>query len=85
MASGERVGTVVHVFDRILVAVLRLERGIRIGDHLHFLGGHTDFDQHIDSMQVDHQPVEQAAAGSEVAVKLSQAVRRGDAVYRLIE
>lgn len=85
MATGERVGTVVHVFGRILVAVLRLERGIRIGDHLHFLGGHTDFDQRIDSMQVEHQPVEQAAAGSEVAVKLSRAVRRGDAVYRLIE
>jgi len=36
-------------------------------------------------MQVEHQPVEQAAAGTEVAVKLSQAARRGDAVYLLKE
>lgn len=85
MATGERVGIVVHVFDRILVAVLRLEKGIRLGDHLHFLGGHTDFEQRIDSMQVDHKPVEQAAPGTEVAIKLGQAVRRGDAVYRLSE
>lgn len=83
MATGERAGTVVHVFDRILVAVVRLEKGLRLGDRVHFLGGHTDFEQAIDSMQVDHKPVEQATAGSEVAIKLSQAARRGDAVYRL--
>jgi len=85
MATGERVGTVIHVFDKILVAVLRLDQGIRLGDRLHFLGGHTDFDQPIDSMQVDHNAVDQAAAGTEVAVKLSQAARRGDAVYRVNE
>jgi translation elongation factor EF-1alpha len=85
MATGERVGQVVHVFDKIMVAVVRLDKGIRQGDHLHFLGGHTDFDQAITSMQVEHQPVEKAAAGSEVAVKLDQPVRRGDAVYLLKE
>lgn len=85
MASGERVGSVVHFFDRILVAVLRLDKGIRLGDNLHFLGGHTDFEQRLESMQVDHQPVEAAAAGTEVAVKLGQPARRGDAVYRLKE
>jgi len=85
MATGERVGQVVHVFDKIMVAVVRLDRGIRQGDQLHFLGRHTDFDQAITSMQVEHQPVDKAAAGSEVAVKLSQPVRRGDAVYLLKE
>ena len=85
MATGEKVGQVVHVFDKIMVAVVRLDKGIRQGDRLHFLGSHTDFDQPVTSMQVEHQPVEQAAAGTEVAVKLSQAARRGDAVYLLKE
>ncbi|HLE23432.1 MAG TPA: hypothetical protein VI701_03915 [Anaerolineales bacterium] len=83
MATGERVGEVVHVFDKIMVAVLRLTAGIRQGDRLHFLGRLTDFEEQITSMQVEHQPVEAAAAGSEVAVKLSQPARRGDAVYLL--
>jgi hypothetical protein len=83
MATGERVGTVVHVFDRILVAVVRLEKAIEAGDRIHFLGGHTDFEQSAASLQVDHQPVAKAAAGTEVAVKVDQAVRRGDTVYRL--
>ena len=85
MATGERVGQVVHVFDKIMVAVVRLDKGIRQGDHLHFLGRHTDFDQVVTSLQVEHQPVDKAAAGSEVAVKLSQPARRGDAVYLLKE
>jgi hypothetical protein len=85
MATGERVGEVVHVFDKIMVAVLRLTKAVRQGDRIHFLGRHTDFEQEISSMQVEHQPVEKAAAGSEVAVKLSQPARRGDAVYLLKE
>lgn len=85
MATGERAGEVVHVFDKIMVAVVRLTKGIRQGDRIHFLGRLTDFEQEITSLQVEHQPVTSAAAGSEVAVKVSQAVRRGDAIYLLKE
>jgi hypothetical protein len=85
MATGERVGQVVHVFDKIMVAVVRLDKGVHQGDTLHFLGRHTDFDQALTSMQVEHQTVEKASAGSEVAVKLSQPARRGDAVYLVKE
>jgi hypothetical protein len=85
MATGERVGEVVHVFDKIMVAVLRLTKEIRQGDRLAFLGNHTDFEEQITSMQVEHKAVETAGAGSEVAVKLSQPARRGDAVYLLKE
>ncbi len=83
MATGERIGQVVHFFDKILVAVLRVNKKLRQGDRLHFLGNHTDLELTVTSMQVDHQPVEEAPAGSEVAVKLEEPVRRGDAVYRL--
>jgi hypothetical protein len=83
MATGERVGEVVHVFDKIMVGVLRLTKSVRQGDRLHFLGRLTDFEQPVASMQVDHKSVDQAAAGSEVAVKVDQPVRRGDAVYLL--
>lgn len=85
MATGERVGVVVHFFDKILVAVLRVDKKVRMGDRLHFLGNHTDLELTLSSMQVDHQPVQEAAAGTEVAVKLTEPVRRGDAVYLLRE
>lgn len=83
MAEGELLGKVVHYFDRIGVAVIALQGPLRVGDQVHFLGRSTDFDQTIDSMQVEHQPVAESAAGSEVAARVRQRVRAGDAVYKI--
>lgn len=83
MAEGELLGKVVHYFDRIGVAVIALQAPLRVGDQVHFLGRSTDFDQTIDSLQVEHQPVTEGAAGSEVAARVRQRVRSGDSVYRL--
>jgi putative protease len=85
MAEGELLGKVTHYYDHISVAVLRLERGLKVGEAVHFFGRHTDFQQVISSMQVEHQAVEEGAAGTEVAVKVKQRVRTGDALYRLIQ
>ncbi|HKZ54575.1 MAG TPA: hypothetical protein VJ123_03775 [Anaerolineales bacterium] len=85
MTNGERVGQVIHFFDKIGVAILRLSKDLKIGDHLHFHGAHTDFEETVSSMQVEHQPVEEVKAGGEVALKVTQKAREGDAVYRLPE
>lgn len=82
MSEGERVGVVIHYFDKVQVAVLRLSSGLRQGDRLHFHGAHTDFEQAAASLQVDHAAVTEAGAGTEVAVKVDQRVRRGDGVFR---
>ncbi len=85
MAEGVRIGEVIHFYNKIQVAVLRISEPIKLGDRLHFLGAHTDFLQEVRSMQIEHQPIEEAEAGSEVAVKVDQRVRRGDSVFRLSE
>jgi hypothetical protein len=82
MASGELLGKVTHFFDKIKVAVIRVDRTVRAGEAVRFLGRATDFEQSIDSMQVEHLPVSEAAPGSEVAVKVLQRVHAGDSVYR---
>lgn len=83
MADGEQIGEVIHFYAKINVGVLRCDKGMKVGDSVHFLGRHTDFEQEIKSMQVDHQEVEDVAAGSEVAIKVKQRVRRGDKIFRL--
>lgn len=83
MASGERVGTVSHYFDEPQVGAIDLEETIEVGDVLRFEGHTTDFQQAITSMEVDHQPVELAGPGDEVAVKVEERVREGDEVYRV--
>ena len=83
MASGERVGTVSHYFDEPQVGAIDLEETIEVGDVLRFSGHTTDFQQPITSMEVDHQSVELAGPGDEVAVKVEERVREGDEVYRV--
>jgi putative protease len=82
MASGDLIGKVIHAYDKINVAVLRLNQDLKIGDSVHFHGHSTDFQQEIASMQVEHQAITEAKAGTEVAVKVKERVRSGDSVYR---
>ena len=83
MSDGTRVGEVTHFFNDINVAVIKLEEGISLGETLHFLGAHTDFRQEVESMQVEHEDIESASAGQEVAIKVERRVRSGDSVFLL--
>ncbi len=83
MMTGVRVGEVTHFFGKINVAVVELQKELKIGDQIHFLGRHTDFQQELTSMQVEHEAILVGEAGSEVAVKTTQRVRRGDSVFLL--
>lgn len=85
MSNGERIGEVTHFFGKIDVAVISLQKELKLGDKVHFLGRNTDFPQEITSMQIEHESVGEAKAGSEVAVKVQQRVRRGDSVFRFTE
>jgi hypothetical protein len=80
-----QVGKVTHYYNRISVAVLQLNREIKVGDNLLFLGHSTEFTQILDSMEINHRKVFAASAGEEVAVKVIMPVREGDEVYRVTE
>jgi len=81
--SETRVGTVTHYFPKPEVGVIALTAKLQVGETLHFRGATTDFQQEIASMEIDHEKVESAGPGDEVAVKLKQRVRDGDEVYRV--
>jgi hypothetical protein len=56
------VGSITHYFAKPEVGVIKLQGAIKVGDVLRFRGHTTDFEQEIDSMQVEHAAVESAAA-----------------------
>ncbi|NIS80577.1 MAG: translation elongation factor-like protein [Anaerolineales bacterium] len=85
MANGEKIGEVSHYFGKISVAVLKLDKTLKVGDKVHFLGRNTDFPQEITSMQIEHEAITEAKKGDDVAVKVQQRVRRGDSVFRLTD
>ncbi len=76
-----RAGTITHYFAKPEVGVIKLEADIKIGDLLHFRGHTTDFEQEITSMQVEHEAVEAADKGTDVAIKIAERVRAGDEVF----
>ena len=82
MADAKRLGKVVHFFDKISVAVVALESDLKVGDKVHFLGSKTDFVQEIGSMHVENQPVTEGMAGKEVAIRVDQPARKGDALLQ---
>lgn len=84
MATEEKVGTVMDYFARIGVAAVRLEGALRVGDQIRVRGHTTDFVQPVESLQVEHQAVERAEAGSEVALKVGERVRRHDQIFRIL-
>lgn len=79
----EKIGKVEHYFSDIGVAVISLKRSLKIGDKLRFKGATTDFEQMIESMEIDHEKVENAKAGQEIGLEVEDRVREGDKVLKI--
>jgi len=81
---GQLVGKVKRYFGKIGVAVIDVVSGeIRIGDVIRIKNSEDQFDQTVDSMQVDHEEVQVASAGQSVGLKVNASVNEGDEVYKM--
>lgn len=81
----KRIGQVTHYYGRIGVAVLELSGELSVGDVIHICGRTTDFTQQVDSMEIEHQKVQSVGPGADIALKVVEPVRKGDALYKVIE
>lgn len=81
--KGTLVGHVTHFFGHVSAAAVKIEKGnLKVGDRLYFKGHTTDFEQVMESLQVDHVGVQKAGKGAEVGIAVKARVREGDAVYK---
>jgi len=81
----EEIGKVSDFFARPVVAGIELAATLKVGDKIHIKGHTTDIELTVDSMQINNVDVKQAKAGDSVGIKVSERVRRGDIVYKVIE
>lgn len=80
----ERIGVVTHYYSHLSVATLRLESGtLRVGDVIHIRGHTTDFSQRVESLEVDHAPVNEVGPNDDFGLKVVQHAREHDVVYKL--
>ena len=76
------IGTVEKYFGKIGVAAIRITSGeMQVGDKIHIKGHSTDFEQAVDSMQVEHESVQKAGPGTEVGIKVKEKVHENDMVF----
>jgi len=81
----EVIGKVTDFFSRPVVAGIELTATLKLGDKIHIKGYTTDMEFTVDSMQINNVDVNQAKAGDDVGVKVSERVRRGDTVYKVTD
>lgn len=81
--EGKLIGKVAHYFGNIGVAVIELSEKLKVGDNIRIVGGETDITQTVESMEAEHQKVQEAKSGESIGVKVEQKVREGYKVYKL--
>ncbi|MEO0142318.1 MAG: hypothetical protein ABIL70_07340 [candidate division WOR-3 bacterium] len=80
------IGVVTHYFNKIGVAVIEItDDELNIGDTIHIKGHTTDFKQVVNSMQIEHKPIEKAKKGESIGMKVDSVVHEKDQVFKVIE
>ena len=79
--KDDLVGKVIHYYDKIGVAVIKLSKPLKVGDSVKFVHGENEFTQSIESMQLEHVQVESGKKGQEVAVKVDKETKSGTQIY----
>ena len=84
-ASLEEVGVITHYFPKVDAAVVKLTKaGLSIGDKIVIKGHTSDFKEKVDSIQLDHEPIQKAEKNMEIGLKVKAKVREHDVVYKIV-
>jgi hypothetical protein len=81
-APDQAIGKVTHFFGHLSVAAVELTEPLAVGERIHIKGHTTDLVQAVGSMQVEHQQVDRAAPGDDVALHVDDHVRDHDLIFR---
>jgi putative protease len=83
MVKNNSIGKITHWYDKISVAVVKLDKELQVGDKIRIKHSGQEFEQTITSMELDHKPVQSGKKGQEIAIKLSQKAGEGSAIFSI--
>jgi putative protease len=81
----KEIGRVSHYFGKPSVAAIVLTDALKVGDKISIQGHTTDFETVVESIQIEHDSLDEAKAGDNVGIKVPDKVREHDVVYKIIE
>lgn len=79
--SKDQIGKITHFYSKLGVGIIKLTKGLKVGDTIQVKGNTSDFKQKIEEIQLDHKSIEKGEKGQEIGVKLNEKVRDGDVVF----
>ena len=77
------IGEVSNFFEHVMAAAVKLLAPLKIGDKVKIRGGDKEFEQEVESMQIDRKPVKSAKKGDEVGIIVKEKVRKGYKVHKV--
>lgn len=84
--AEQKIGVVTHYFGKIGVAAVSLTDGeLAVGDTIRIKGHTSDFTQQVETMQVDHKPIEVARVGDSVGMNVVEHAREHDEVFKVTD
>jgi translation elongation factor EF-1alpha len=81
----QEVGRVADYFAKIGVAGIEITGQLAVGDTIRIKGHTTDFQQTVDSMQMEHASVQEAKPGDSVGIKVKDRCRAHDRIFKVSE
>ena len=79
--ADKLIGKIIHYYDKIGVAVVKLKDALKVGDQIKIVRGEEEFTQEVASMQVEHKNIQEAKKGDEIGLKVDQPTKEGAEVY----
>ena len=76
------IGHVIHFFSKINVAVVELMLPLAVGDRILVKGPSTDFEQIVESMQIEGKSYPRVEGGQSIGLKVVQPAKQKDVVYK---
>ncbi len=77
----KEIGEISTYFTHVGVAAIKLSGKLKVGDKIHVKGHTTDFEQEVESMQIENEKVAQAKKGDHIGIKIEEKVRPHDKVF----
>ncbi len=83
MEQEKEIGEVFSYYNNIGVIAVKLKDKLKAGDKIRIKGSTTDFEQVVESMQIEHEIVKEAKKGTQVGIKVMDKARKNDKVYKV--
>lgn len=80
----KEIGKITHYYGHLSVGIIEVSDVLKTGDTVHIKGHSEDFNQAVESMQIEHVNVSEAQAGDAIGIKLIQKAHPGDKVFKVI-